>query len=285
MNNHHVAGIDLGGTHMRGGILHGEKISHLRSSKVVASASEGVVLHSLFELTDQLMNAAPIKFIGIGVPSVVNVEKGIVYDVQNIPSWKEVPLKEIMEARYEVPVFINNDANCFALGEKYFGWGKGVSTMVGLSIGTGLGAGIIINDQLYEGLNCGAGEFGMVDYLDQNYEYYASGKFFRDFHHTTGEKVFKQAEMQEKGAIEVFAEFGKHLGNAIKMILYTHDPQLVILGGSVSLAYKYYEQTMWEQVRTFAYPKSLDSFNIRLSKLEHCAIYGAAALCFKETVY
>jgi len=190
-----------------------------------------------------------------------------------------------MEARYEVPVFINNDANCFALGEKYFGWGKGVSTMVCLSIGTGLGAGIIINDQLYEGLNCGAGEFGIIDYLDQNYEYYASRKFFRDFHHTTGEKVFKQAEMQGKGAIEVFAEFGKHLGNAIKMILYTHDPQPVILGGSVSLAYKYYEQTMWEQVRTFAYPKSLDSFNIRLSKLEHCAIYGAAGLCFKETAY
>jgi len=285
MNEHYVAGIDLGGTHMRGGILHTEKISNLISSKVVASASEGAVLHDLFQLTDQLMDTAPVRLIGIGVPSVVDVEKGIVYDVQNIPSWKEVPLKAVMEARYNVPVFINNDANCFAVGEKYFGWGKGVSTMVGLSIGTGLGAGIIINDRLYEGLNCGAGEFGMVDYLDHNYEYYASGQFFRDIHHTTGEKMFKQAEMQEKGAIDLFAEFGKHLGNAIKMILYTHDPQLVVLGGSVSRAYRYYEQSMWEQVRTFAYPKSLESFDIRLSRLEHCGIYGAAALCFNKATF
>src|SRR5690606_24955530 len=118
------------------------------------------------------------------VPSVVDVDKGIVYDVQNIPSWKEVPLKAIMEERYGVPVQVNNDANCFALGEKYFGQGRDSKAFIGLTLGTGLGAGIILNDKLYAGPNCGAGEFGMVPYLDYHYEYYASGQFFTLLHHT-----------------------------------------------------------------------------------------------------
>ena len=75
--------------------------------------------------------------IGIGVPSVVDIEKGIVYDVQNIPSWKEVHLKSIMEERYCAATFVNNDANCFALGEKYFGKGLGHKSVIGLILGTG----------------------------------------------------------------------------------------------------------------------------------------------------
>jgi glucokinase len=68
---------------------------------------------------------------------------------KTLPAWKEVPLKTLMEDRYQVPVFVNNDANCFALGEFYFGEGRGSNSMIGLSIGTGLGAGIIINKKLY----------------------------------------------------------------------------------------------------------------------------------------
>lgn len=267
---------------MRGGILHKEEISNVISSKVISSASKDEVFQDLFGLVDQLVNAAAVSSIGIGVPSVVNVKEGIVYDVQKIPSWKEVPLKSIMEARYNLPVFINNDANCFALGEKFFGWGKEVDNMIGLSIGTGLGAGVIINGHLYEGLNCGAGEFGMVDYLDHNYEYYASGQFFKDIHHTTGEQVFKEAELGQKGAIDLFREFGRHLGNAIKMILYTYDSQLIVIGGSVSQAYKHFEESMWKQVHTFAYSKSLEGFGIQVSELKYCGMYGAAALCLDK---
>lgn len=77
--------------------------------------------------------------IGIGVPSVVDREKGIVYNVVNIPHWEEVHLKEILEACFSVPVYVDNDANCFALGERIFGEGKTVDNFVGLTLGTGLG--------------------------------------------------------------------------------------------------------------------------------------------------
>ena len=92
--------------------------------------------------------------------------------------WKEVPLKSILEQRYNLPVFLNNDANCFAKGEKVYGCGKPYSNFVGLSIGTGLGMGVIVNNQLYSGELCGAGEIGMVTYKDSIIEHYASSLFF-----------------------------------------------------------------------------------------------------------
>jgi glucokinase len=83
----------------------------------------------------------------------VDVEKGIVYSVINIPSWHEVPLKQILEDRFGLPVFVNNDANCFAMGELYYGSGRGYRHLVGLIVGTGLGAGIVVNGRLYSGAN------------------------------------------------------------------------------------------------------------------------------------
>src|SRR5665213_2424049 len=192
MANDNIIGIDLGGTHVRAGVVYEGVLKDISSSRIPASGTVDEVLQVIFNLVDPLVNEK-IKSIGIGVPSVVDIEKGIVYDVQNIPSWKEVALQEIMENRYHIPALINNDANCFALGEKYFGKGKHTHSMIGLTVGTGMGAGIIINDKLYAGVNCGAGEFGNVEYLDQCYEYYASGQFFENCYQTNGELVYKKA--------------------------------------------------------------------------------------------
>ncbi len=221
-----------------------------------------------------------MKAIGIGVPSVVDLEEGIVYDVQNIPSWKEVPLKKLMEERYHVPVIVNNDANCFVLGELYYGKGKDQRSLIGLTIGTGLGAGIIIHDKLYAGANCGAGEFGMVDYLEKFYEYYACGQFFQNVYGVDGEIVFKKAAAGDAEAIRMYGEMGTHLGNAIKTILYTYDISLIILGGSVRLAYPYFSENMWKQIHTLVYPRSAERLQIKISELENCGILGAAALYY-----
>lgn len=274
-----VIGIDLGGTNIRAAIVNEGVLSDLKSMNVTSSGTKEEVLQELFHLVDQIINR-DVKLIGIGVPSVVDVEKGIVYDVQNIPSWKEVALKQFMEERYHVPVIINNDANCFALGEKYFGQGKGHHSFIGLTIGTGLGAGIIIHDRLYAGPNCGAGEFGMVNYLDKYFEYYTSGQFFKNIYHTDGGQVFQKAAKGDEGSLSIFEEFGTHLGNAVKMILYTYDPEIIILGGSIKEAYPYFQKSMWNEIKDYAYPKSLEKFQIKISDLKNGGILGAAALCF-----
>ncbi len=134
MNKETVIGIDLGATNIRGACVNENTISEILSQRIRSNGTEQEVLEDVFTLTDKLINDK-IAAIGIGVPSVVDVDVGIVYDVVWIPSWKEVYLKKLMEERYQIPVYVNNDANCFALGEHYFGKGKGYDSMVGLTLG------------------------------------------------------------------------------------------------------------------------------------------------------
>jgi len=185
-----------------------------------------------------------------------------------------------MEERYHLPVFVNNDANCFALGEYYFGKGKGYNSMIGLTVGTGVGAGIIIHKKLYAGHNCGAGEFGTVDYLDKIYEYYCSGSFFENVYGLKGEEVFEKAKRGDAQALKLYDELGEHLGNCIKMIMYTFDPQLIILGGSVRHAYPFFEKAMWRRINTCVFTKSAARLTIEISALQNSGILGAAALYF-----
>jgi glucokinase len=277
MNDKKIIGIDLGATNIRVGLVHGSTIVEIRSKRIQRFGTMEEVLVDFYSLIDQLFDQDVVA-IGIGVPSVVDLAKGIVYDVQHIPSWKEVPLKEMLETRYQIPVFVNNDANCFALGEFYFGKGKGKTDLIGLTIGTGLGAGVIANKHLLAGPNCGAGEFGMADYLDQNYEYYASGQYFMHTYQLDGEQVFKQANAGDLIAKQYYAEMGTHLGNAIKLIMYTFDASYIVLGGSVREAYPYFQETMWERIHTFAYSRSAANLVMEISHLENAGILGAAAL-------
>ena len=98
----------------------------------------------------------------------------------------------------------------------------------------------------------------MVDYLDNNYEYYCSGSFFQNVYGLNGEDVFKNAKSGDAQALKLYGELGTHLGNAIKMIMYTYDTGLIILGGSVQLAFEFFEKAMWERIKTFGFPKSIE---------------------------
>ncbi|HEY9186866.1 MAG TPA: ROK family protein [Ignavibacteria bacterium] len=270
-------GVDLGGTNVRCGLVEDEKIINLLAKSINSSGTEIEVLNDIFLLLDDLVTD-DIEGIGIGVPSVVDVENGIVYDVYNIPSWKSVPIKNILEKRYNKPVYVNNDANCFALGEKYFGKAKKYNNIVGLIIGTGLGAGIIINGKLYNGTNCGAGEFGMIPFNDDILEHYCSGYFFKKKYDITGEELYNLAVSKDEFALNVFREYGKNLGEAIKIILYAIDPEIIVMGGSVSKSFKYFKDALFETISDFGYPKSLEKLKIEVSDVENVAILGAVGL-------
>jgi glucokinase len=275
MQKNSIIGIDLGGTKISGGRVSGEAVTGIISEPINARGSYEEVLQEVFRFTDALIKPG-VKAIGIGVPGLVL--NGIVYDVMFIPAWKEIPLQALLEERYKVPVMINNDANCFALGEFYFGKGRQYESMVGLTLGTGMGCGIIIHKKLYSGSHSGAGEFGLVPYLDQCYEYYASGQFFQNKYGTNGETVFSNAKQGDAISLKMYAEMGTHLGNAIKTILYCLDVELIVLGGSVRHAFPFFSKSLWESLDNFVFKRSLADLRIEVSELENSGILGAAAL-------
>lgn len=279
-----LIGVDLGGTNIRVGKIIDQKIIQIQKEATPSKGTEAEVIDKLFSTIDGCFNSNT-QSIGIGVPSVVDTKKGIVYDVVNISSWKSVPLKDILESRYKVPVYVNNDANCFALGEKYYGKARSFKNIVGLIIGTGMGSGLIFNGKLYEGTNCGAGEFGNIPYLKSNYEHYCSGQFFVEKKGIRAVDAYNLSMSGNKNAIEMFAEYGFHLGQAIKSILYAYDPEIIIMGGSLTKAFDLFKSTMFEAVQDFTFRNVLANLRIEISELEHSAIYGAAALYLNDNQF
>ncbi|HNW58895.1 MAG TPA: ROK family protein [bacterium] len=272
-----IIGVDLGGTNMRAGRIADGAVAATAARRVRPGGGEEEILEELCQTITEVCSAE-VAGIGIGVPGLVDTERGIVYDVVNIPSWRQVHLAEILQQRFNLPVFVNNDANCFAVGELYFGKARGCRAAVGLIIGTGLGAGIITNGGLYSGANCGAGEFGMLPYKDTILEHYSCGQFFQRQHGRSGEEVAAAAACGESESLALFAEFGAHLAEAVKMVLYALDPEVIVLGGSVSRSYAFFAEALREGLTAFAYTHSLERLRLEVSDLAHAALFGAAAL-------
>lgn len=274
-----VIGIDMGGTKIRAGRVRDSKIEGIVADLVPGTDDPDVVTGVLAGLISQVVDKS-VAGIGIGVPSLVDSGKGIVYNVQNIPSWKEVFLKDILEKKFGIPVYINNDANCFAVGERFFGKGRDYDDFVGLICGTGLGAGIIKGGHLMPDRNCGSGEFGEIPYLDKIYEYYCSGQFFQNVYGEDGNKMAIRVKEKDARAVQIFEEFGMHLGKAVKTIMLAVDPSAIIMGGGVTDSFEYFSESMWKEIRNFPYPRSVENLQIITTKTQEISLLGAAALYY-----
>lgn len=265
---------------MRAGKITDGKLVEVKSMptpKQPESSQE--TIEALVQLICSVMDES-VKAIGIGVPSVVDRKRGIVYNVANIPHWDEVPLKDILEAGFSVPVYVDNDANCFALGERYFGEGRSCENFVGLTLGTGLGGGIVQKGKLLADANCGSGEFGMLPYKDQILEYYCSGSYFMNVWGVDGKEMYQRALQKDPEALEAYRQLGEHVAAAIKTVVLTVDPEMIIFGGSVTAAHELFEESMYQHLEDFAYPNSIRRLQIRYSTLENPGIIGAASLCY-----
>ena len=273
-------GVDLGGTNVRAGLVSRDRLLKLDSKAIRGKGTAEEVFEDLCSVIDAVIEKK-VSGIGIGIPSLVDEKTGSSIDATNIPAWTKFPLRRRLEKRYRVPIHINNDANCFALGEKYFGAAKAAENFVGLITGTGLGAGIIVRGRLHSGVDCGAGEFGLIPYQDSIIEHYAAGQFFqkRGFN---GADIAAAAAKGDTQALALFDEYGQHLGHAIKIILLALAPELIVLGGSVSLSYPLYKASLERSLADFNYPTVAKKLKIKISKLKNVAVLGAASLVFDE---
>ena len=190
-----------------------------------------------------------VEKIGIGVPSVVDVEKGIVYDAANIPSWKEVHLKSFLEERFGLPVNVNNDANCYAMGA-YGTYPDNAKPeiLVTVTLGTGIGIGVVEHGRLFCGVNCGAGELGYLDYKDGCLEEYCSRQFF-DRRGVKPHEASAAAMAGDAEAMKLFEEFGRNLGHALMILMFAYDPSHIVLGGGIANALPLFRDAMLDYLK------------------------------------
>lgn len=279
LQNQCAIGVYLGGKILRVGRVKNNVVEAAVEREINNYDTEENILKDVMDAIDQVFNDE-VGGIGIGVPSLVDVSKGIVYNVEHIPSWREVHLGDLLHDRYKVNVFVNNDANCFTVGEKHFGKAKKYANLVGVIIGIGLGCGVITENRLYSGTNCGAGEFGCIPYRDHNYEYYLTTDYFDIKYGLRPDVLFTRAQKNDKIALAILEQFGFDFGEAIKTILYTYDPECIIVGGSISKFFPYFQEAMWKVVRKFQYEKTVEKLCIEVTEEPDIAVLGAAALYY-----
>lgn len=271
--------IDLGGTSVRACRFDGDGIAgEVLRRRCPAQGTQQEVIDSLCGLVDELFDK-DVSSIGIAVPAIVDTQRGIVYNVCNIPSWKEVHLKEEMEKRYGVTTLVDNDVNCFTLGLQHDGEGAAYHSFVGIAIGTGLGMGIVIDGQLYRGANTCAGEVGSIPYLKSDFEHYTSSLFLRARTADTGMVLAKKAAEGEAEALGIFREMGRHLGKLLQVVVYTYDPEAIIIGGGLAHAANYFDRSMRQSLSEgFPYPHVLQRLRIVYTRLDEANLYGTQYL-------
>ena len=271
-----LIGVDIGGTKITAALIEDDKIVKEFTCTTPFDKEKLVIVDAVSQAISQVFDSE-IMGIGIGVPGLVDLQNNLVLDVINIPSWDVVPLKKLLEDKFVKPVFVNNDSNCFALGEKHFGKGKPYGNFVGVTLGTGLGAGIIINNHLYSGQLGGAGEFGNIYYLDSNIENYCSGMFFKN-RNLNGQVLSDKAKSGDREAQKLFDELGTHISHGLANILFALAPEAIILGGSVSQSYPLFEKAMRIAFEDFPFRKMYEDLKIEVSSESNSAVLGASSL-------
>ncbi len=307
-----VIGVDLGGTNTRtallskdGVILDRHKVSTNAASgwrQVVARIVENIAQHQKIAIGKGLKVAAA----GVGAPGVIQMDRGIVVKSPNFPDWNNLPLKEELEKALHIPVFIENDANAAAIGEQWLGAGRGINSMVLLTLGTGVGGGIILNNRIWQGADGMAGEIGHMTLIPDGrlcrcgntgcLEMYASARgivqSYREavklsgtaaFEEFTSEQIYKAAMDGEPIARKVMKDMGRILGIGIANLINIFNPQMIVLGGGVKDAWQLFIDSTREEVMRRAFKVSAERTRIVPSILgDDAGMIGAAAFAMQK---
>lgn len=257
-NAYSVIGIDLGGTKLYGALANiGGKILHevtYEHHNTTGEESLELTIEMIEELLSQVPPNQAIRGIAVGAPGVTDNQEGVIEWAPSL-NWRDFPLKKHLEERLNLPTFVDNDANLAVLGESWFGSGRNVQNMLLISIGTGVGAGVIIDGSLYRGYSKASGEIGYfvptITALGNTYEGFGAleqivsgsaigergAKRLKDGNRKemiTSEAVFKAASKDEIWAKEIVEETIDYLALMIANINTLLDLELIVLSGGVA---------------------------------------------------
>ena len=265
-------------------------------------------IESLKFLVNEILNSTESKNIvgiGIAVSGRVDQENGIVIE-SSILNWKNVNLKEEIQNQFNIPIFVENDVNSFAIGELYFGQGKKKNNFICLTVGEGIGLGIVINGQLYNGVHHSAGEFGhnkIMVYSDSsqpsNFSYMEKGSvesFTADYaiinwlndrgkNYNCIEKVRQDAVNGDKDCLNAFEQMGFYLGFACSNIINLLDPEFIILGGEGSVMSSFFLPKMKKALQKYSvYGLSKDVKILPVEQNDDLWVRGVATLVIQNAL-
>lgn len=270
-------GVDVGGTSISAGRVENEKI--VCKSEVSTPVGKPIedFLVALYYAIDQVKNEDTVA-IGVGVPGYLDIEEGRVKYIFNIPSLKDVSIKNELNSKYGIPVYVNNDANCFALGVSSYGVGKQYKNIVAITLGTGLGGGIVADNKVVSGVLGGCGELGAIRVMGSNFDTICGSKFFAK-HNTTGYELFQRAEAGDAKALDLFTSYGMYLSQLVHTIVSFVAPEAIIFGGEISKSFKYFKEPVLDVVRCLPAEGLRKGIHIHETELENIGVLGAASLC------
>lgn len=304
----YTVGVDVGGTNIKFGLLNaqGKIIARKRLATEAFVRNKEKLIKAMVEAIqelwiDQDITTKNIEGVGFGFPGLINYKEGVVNSLTNIFGWKNVPIKKILEKELKVPVFIDNDVNVVGLGEWKYGVGQGVENLIYITLGTGVGGALILNNALYRGEGSVAGEIGHMPLNERGEDCNCGG--FGCFERSVGniyivekarklfrnkalqlEDVFDLANQGNTRAIEFWDDMATHIGNALVGVVNLLNPRLIVLGGGVSNNYKFLHKTITKiiQQRSMAVQKKM--VKIARAKLgDDAGIIGAHVL-IKESI-
>jgi glucokinase len=314
-----VLAIDLGGTKITAAIVNEGKIIAKEHQYTKAQEGPEPVINEIFSITDHLLeimlvHSSEIKEIGIAAAGAIDVSKGIVTVSPNLFGWHNIPLRDIVEKKYGLVTYVLNDANAAALGEHRFGAGRGVDNLIMLTLGTGIGGGIIINGELYMGPSGTAGEIGHMS-IDAKgaedtcgnagcLELMASGSTIAkeaiacisrgekssmtnivgdNLGNITAEMVGVAAGNGDRLAITIISKMINYLGTGLVNLVNIFNPELIVIGGGMSNMGVILFESLRQIVREKAFRLASDRVRIVPAELGNDAgVIGAAVYVSKK---
>ena len=235
-------GIDIGGSSIKAGFLPGPGARCLRFKAHPTPKTIQTIWELLIDIIIDYCSRYQVQAIGIGCPGPLDIKQGIIIKTPNLP-FKNFPLKQLLEKETHLPVMIDNDANAFTLAEAVWGAGKKYKNVVGLTLGTGVGGGIVMDKKIYHG----RGNAGELGYILQNQngprgslgECGSLQEYIRADTLTKNKKITVAGLAHEYGAQanKVWQDFGSHIGYTLASLSHILDPDVIILGGQIAKAW------------------------------------------------
>lgn len=302
-----VLSIDIGGTKTKLGLvsLSGKVFYRTYISTRSYARSRERLITALVKscaqlLQDNNLTKKDIYGLGIGLPGPINSARGIVHFLPNIPHWKNTPLKRIMQRKLKTPTFIDNDVNLITLAEWKFGAGKGAKNILGMTLGTGVGGGMIVDGRIYRGANFSAGEVGHIPlnefgprcncggiaclerYVGNNAIITLAKRIFGKKHITLEELSTRAIQKKDKKAIKLWQEVGRKIGIALAGVVNVFNPERIVIGGGVAKAGRYLFESIRETIDQRAMPTQRAAVKVVPAKLADDAGLIGAMLLVKE---